>query len=109
MDKNKWIEDVRHYLDEPQMVGLHDKAMNTRDLSELRELLLRARSLMRSYVEDANSFIEILNDEKFFGEKVLICTECKSIWIAPVEKCVCGCGVLEETHWTNRIYAKNYK
>jgi len=42
-------------------------------------------------------------------EKILICNNCKSIWIAPKEKCTCGSITLTKTHPSNKIYAKNYK
>ena len=41
-------------------------------------------------------------------KKVLICNNCKDIWIAPKEKCKCGCTTLTETHESNYKYAQNY-
>jgi hypothetical protein len=41
------------------------------------------------------------------NEKVLICNNCKDIWIAPKNKCNCGCSTLTETHKSNRVYARN--
>lgn len=43
------------------------------------------------------------------NEKVLICNNCKDIWIAPKERCECGCTTLTETHESNRVLARNYK
>lgn len=40
-------------------------------------------------------------------EKVLICNNCKDIWIAPKERCDCGCVTLTETHESNRVFARN--
>ena len=40
--------------------------------------------------------------------KVLICNNCKDIWIAPKDRCDCGCTTLTETHTSNRKYARNY-
>jgi hypothetical protein len=42
------------------------------------------------------------------NEKVLICNNCKDIWIAPKNKCNCGCSTLTETHKSNRVYARNH-
>lgn len=42
-------------------------------------------------------------------EKVLICNNCKKIWIAPKEKCDCGCSTLTETHKSNKQFASNAK
>ena len=42
------------------------------------------------------------------NEKVLICNNCKDIWIAPKDRCDCGCTTLTETHESNRMYARNY-
>lgn len=39
--------------------------------------------------------------------KVLICGNCKNYWIAPVEKCSCGCTTLSKTHPYNAMYAEN--
>lgn len=41
-------------------------------------------------------------------EKVLICNNCKDIWIAPKDRCDCGCTTLTETHESNRVLARNY-
>lgn len=51
------------------------------------------------------SFNKNMKDE----EKVLICNNCKDIWIAPMEKCKCGSSTLTETHSSNAKHAKNYK
>lgn len=40
--------------------------------------------------------------------KVLICNNCKDIWIAPKNRCDCGCTTLTETHPSNKKYARNY-
>ena len=40
--------------------------------------------------------------------KVLICNNCKDIWIAPKYRCDCGCTTLTETHESNRRLARNY-
>jgi len=40
--------------------------------------------------------------------KVLICNNCKDIWIAPKDRCKCGCTTLTETHKSNYKYAQNY-
>jgi hypothetical protein len=42
------------------------------------------------------------------NEKVLICNNCKDIWIAPKDRCDCGSTTLTETHESNRCYARNY-
>jgi hypothetical protein len=42
------------------------------------------------------------------NEKVLICNNCKDIWIAPKDRCDCGCTTLTETHESNRKFARNY-
>ncbi len=42
-------------------------------------------------------------------KEVLICNNCKDIWIAPKEKCKCGCTTLTETHDSNYKYAQNYE
>jgi hypothetical protein len=39
--------------------------------------------------------------------EVLICENCKDIWISPIDKCSCGCKTLSITHESNRSYAKN--
>jgi hypothetical protein len=41
-------------------------------------------------------------------EKVLICNNCKDIWIAPKDRCDCGCTTLTETHESNRVFTRNY-
>jgi hypothetical protein len=41
--------------------------------------------------------------------KVLICNNCKLFYIAPTEKCKCGCGVLTETHPSNLIFTQEFK
>lgn len=41
-------------------------------------------------------------------QKVLICNNCKDIWIAPKDRCDCGCSILTETHPSNSKYARNY-
>lgn len=38
---------------------------------------------------------------------VLICENCKDIWISPKNQCSCGCKTLSITHESNRSYAKN--
>lgn len=43
------------------------------------------------------------------NDKVLICNNCKDIWIAPKEKCLCGSTTLTKTHDTNKKFARNYK
>ena len=40
--------------------------------------------------------------------KVLICNNCKDIWIEPKDRCKCGCTTLTETHKSNYKYAQNY-
>lgn len=42
------------------------------------------------------------------NEKVLICNNCKDIWVAPKDRCDCGCTTLTETHKSNRSLARNY-
>lgn len=41
-------------------------------------------------------------------KKVLICNNCKDIWIAPINKCKCGCTTLTETHLSNINLAQNF-
>ena len=41
-------------------------------------------------------------------QKVLICNNCKDIWITPIDMCDCGCTTLTETHPSNYKYARNY-
>lgn len=41
-------------------------------------------------------------------QKVLICNNCKDMWIAPKERCDCGSTTLSETHPSNYKYARNY-
>lgn len=41
--------------------------------------------------------------------RVLICENCKAIWIGPKDKCDCGSTSLISTHNSNYIYAKNCK
>ncbi len=38
---------------------------------------------------------------------VLICNNCKDIWIAPKNVCDCGCSVLSKTASSNASFAKN--
>ena len=40
-------------------------------------------------------------------EKVLICNDCKSFWISPIESCNCGCKTFSETNEYNACLAKN--
>ena len=40
--------------------------------------------------------------------KVLICNNCKDIWITPKDRCDCGCTTLTETHESNRKLARNF-
>ena len=42
------------------------------------------------------------------SDKVLICNNCKDMWIAPKERCDCGCTTLTKTHPSNYKYARNY-
>jgi len=39
---------------------------------------------------------------------VLICNNCKLFYIAPKEKCTCGCTTLTETHPNNLIFTKEF-
>lgn len=39
---------------------------------------------------------------------VLICNNCKQFYIAPKQKCECGCSVLSETHPTNLMFTKAF-
>ena len=41
-------------------------------------------------------------------QKVLICNNCKDIWIAPKDRCECGSTTLTETHPSNYKSAQNY-
>lgn len=40
--------------------------------------------------------------------KVLICNHCKLFYIAPKEKCKCGCSVLTETHPSNLMFTQEF-
>jgi hypothetical protein len=40
--------------------------------------------------------------------KVLICNDCKLYYVAPKEKCSCGCSVLTETHPSNIMFTKDF-
>ena len=59
MNKQTWIKGVRNYLDEPIMGHLHILSHKTENIEELEKLLKRAKSLMGSYVEDANYYLNI--------------------------------------------------
>lgn len=41
--------------------------------------------------------------------KVLICNNCKLYYLAPKEKCKCGCSVLSETNISNLICIEDFK
>ena len=40
--------------------------------------------------------------------KILICNNCKKFYIAPIEKCECGCKTLTETHPDNIIFTDDF-
>jgi len=56
---DKWIEDVRNYLNEPCSKHLYELSTKTTDVLELKKLLERAISLHHSYVYDAKMYLEI--------------------------------------------------
>lgn len=53
---------------------------------------------------NANTLLGVVASNK----KVLICNNCKDIWIAPKDRCDCGCTTLTETHESNMVFARNY-
>jgi len=40
---------------------------------------------------------------------VLICLDCKSFWLSPIDQCSCGCKTLSSAHQSNKKYAINLK
>jgi len=53
----KWIKDVRNYLNEPLMEYLYRRALKTENIEELKGLLIRAKSLMGTYIDDADFYL----------------------------------------------------
>jgi len=45
---------------------------------------------------------------KFDKKNVLICENCKSFWIAPMDRCDCGSTTLSKTHENNYKLARNF-
>ena len=52
------------------------------------------------------TLLGVVDSEK--EQKVLICNNCKDIWIAPKDRCDCGCTTLTKTHQSNYKCAHNY-
>ena len=63
MKKEEWIKQVRHYLNEPLMEYLYIKSLETENINELMKLLRSAKSLMGTYVDDANFYLRIAIEE----------------------------------------------
>ena len=53
-----------------------------------------------------DALLGVVDSEK--EQKVLICNNCKDMWIAPKDRCDCGCTTLTETHPSNYKHARNY-
>lgn len=60
MEKEVWIKEVRNYLDESIMCHLHSASLKTENVDDLKELLKRAKYLMGSYVEDAETYLKLI-------------------------------------------------
>jgi len=88
--------------------------MNTETKKAVEDLIKAANSLTQTmnkiscYLEGSKFTVEYVESSKAIEQvKVLICEDCKTIWIAPKEKCDCGCSKLTETHKSNVKFAKN--
>tara|TARA_R110000803_G_scaffold180937_1_gene243324 strand:+ start:75 stop:281 length:207 start_codon:yes stop_codon:yes gene_type:complete len=57
---------------------------------------------------NSNELYTVLGVVDSNNKKVLICNNCKDIWIAPKDRCGCGSTTLTETHPSNYKFAQNY-
>ena len=67
---------------------------------------MKAQDNKKEQATDVYTLLGVVASEK--EQKVLICNNCKDIWIAPKDRCDCGCTILTETHPSNYKYARNY-
>lgn len=97
MEKMKWYLDTRRWGSVPHSgFGL--------GLERLIAFITKADKV-HDVIPFPVSFNKNMKEEK----EVLICNNCKDIWIAPIEKCECGSSTLTKTHSSNAKYAKNLK
>ena len=64
MKNDESIKDIRNYLNEPFMTYLYIKALETEDIGELKKLLIKAKSLINTYVDDANFYLRAIQELK---------------------------------------------
>jgi len=57
------VDEIRNYLNEPNMVHLYEESLYTSDMNELKKLLKQAKSLMMSYVEDADYYLNYIEEK----------------------------------------------
>jgi len=57
MKTEVWIKGVRNYLNDPILDYLHFESEKTEDIEVLKKLLTSAKSLMGTYIDDADFYL----------------------------------------------------
>jgi len=64
--------------------------------------------VLENFTDDLKEIDNIVTDVQNKSKKeVLICENCKTFWIAPMDRCSCGSTSLAKTHISNYALAKN--